>query len=224
MVDFVTNILKAAGKIQRRVVVSTVDSNTGKYFAFTETNTAFEDLPLRVVSSASIPFIFPHRHIGNNTFMDGGTVWNTNMDSAIDRCREIVGNDDESIIVDIIVCNSNKIAGANDTSNTIGNFLRYRDIKYYNQHMRDLFEFRQAYPKVSFRYFFQPSESLAWGPYEMEFTPDVLGPMIEVGKKDAATILGLGEGASFKKFDEWYVSKELRKQYPHFQDYLHSAN
>ena len=47
-----------------------------------------------VVSSASIPFVFPHRYIDNKVLMDGGTVWNTNLVSAVDRCLELV--DDES--------------------------------------------------------------------------------------------------------------------------------
>jgi len=35
--------------------------------------------------------------------MDGGTVWNTNLVSAVERCREIV-DDDSQITLDVIVC------------------------------------------------------------------------------------------------------------------------
>ena len=35
--------------------------------------------------------------------MDGGTVWNTNLVSAVERCREIV-EDDSQITLDVIVC------------------------------------------------------------------------------------------------------------------------
>lgn len=41
----------------------------------------------------------------------------------------------------------------------------------------------------------------------MQFVPEVLGPMIEIGKKDAASVVGLGKGKSFSKFNEWYTSK-----------------
>ena len=34
--------------------------------------------------------------------MDGGTVWNTNLVSAVERCREIV-DDDSNITLDVIV-------------------------------------------------------------------------------------------------------------------------
>lgn len=78
---------------QRKVVVSAVDVNTGTYVTFTEKD-PIDKMIMGVVSSASIPFIFPHRKIGNNVLMDGGTVWNTNLVSAVDRCLELV--DDES--------------------------------------------------------------------------------------------------------------------------------
>lgn len=154
LLDLVTNVLNQAGKIYKKIIVAAVDSNTGKYITFTESNTALEDMPSRIVSSASIPFVFPHRHIDNMTLMDGGTVWNINMDSAILRCKEIVGDDEKSIIVDIISCGSSKLNSTNSTSDSIGNFLRYRDIKSYNNGLRDVFEFQRAYPNITFRYFF----------------------------------------------------------------------
>jgi hypothetical protein len=40
--------------------------------------------------------------------MDGGTVWNTNLASAVERCRELVTND-EDIIMDVITCSNSKI-------------------------------------------------------------------------------------------------------------------
>jgi predicted acylesterase/phospholipase RssA len=40
-------------------------------------------LALDVTSSASIPFVFPHVEMDGRTLMDGGTVWNTNLVSAV---------------------------------------------------------------------------------------------------------------------------------------------
>jgi hypothetical protein len=40
--------------------------------------------------------------------MDGGTVWNTNLESAVERCREMVDRD-EDIIMDVIVCSNSKL-------------------------------------------------------------------------------------------------------------------
>jgi hypothetical protein len=55
--------------------------------------------------------------------MDGGTVWNTNMGSAVDRCREMVEKD-EDIIMDVIICTGGKLDTINATGNTIENLLR----------------------------------------------------------------------------------------------------
>jgi hypothetical protein len=68
-----------------------------------------------------------------------------------------------------------------------------------------------ARPTVQYRYFFQASAPLTSGLDEMKFTPDVLGPMIELGKKDAAAVVGLGEGATFTRVSDWYV-KSATKQ------------
>lgn len=88
--------------------------------------------------------------------------------------------------------------------------MRYRDVASYNKHARDIFEFQQAYPNLKFRYLFKSSKPLSSGLKEMDFTPDVLGPMVEVGKEDAQRTVGQGEGESFRRFNEWYKSKQLK--------------
>lgn len=40
------------------------------------------------------------------------------------------------------------------------------------------------------------------------------------GRKDGETIVKLGEGAMFKKMDEWNESTELKNQYPRLANYL----
>lgn len=106
--DFLTNFFNEHGpEIKKKIVVSSVDANTGAYTLFNET---CPDPVKAIVSSAAIPFIFPsqvweNRHV---IAIDGGSVWNTNLVSAVQRCREIV-DDDSKITIDIIVCGSNKI-------------------------------------------------------------------------------------------------------------------
>jgi hypothetical protein len=90
------------------------------------------------------------------TLMDGGTVWNVNLVSAVERCKEIV-DDESQIIMDIISCGSGRLQKTNETSNTIGNYLRYYDVKNYNKRVRDIYEFQKGYPNVTYRYFFKSS-------------------------------------------------------------------
>ena len=69
-------------------MISATEVNTGKYVIFDE-STPFSDLPTLIIASASIPFIFPHRHYKDYILMDGSTIWNTNIISAVDKCAEL---------------------------------------------------------------------------------------------------------------------------------------
>lgn len=84
------------------MAVAAVDTQTGAYEVFDET-TPKDELPLAVISSASIPAVFPHREYKGYVLMDGGTVWNTNLISAVNKCLEVVDSK-KKIVVDIAVC------------------------------------------------------------------------------------------------------------------------
>ena len=102
LLNLLTSFFNQFGSLKRKTVVASADVNTGEYVTFDETH-PFSDLPLLTVASASIPFIFPHRHYGDHILMDGGTVWNTNLVSAVEKCRDM-GFEDKDIILDIILC------------------------------------------------------------------------------------------------------------------------
>lgn len=126
LLNLITKYFVDFGSVKRKTVVSSVDVNTGKYVTFDDTM-PFKDFPLLVIASASIPFIFPHRHYGEHILMDGGTVWNTNLISAVDKCNQL-GFEDKDIILDIILCDQKSISEVGDTGNAINNFLRYYNI------------------------------------------------------------------------------------------------
>ena len=68
----------------RRITLSAVDIETGDYVEFDQKNMDFYDTPYGAISSASIPFVFPPHHWkGRGTFMDGGTVYNLNVEAAV---------------------------------------------------------------------------------------------------------------------------------------------
>lgn len=90
--------------VQRELIVTAVNVETGLYTQFDNSQPA-EQWPLAVKASSSIPFVFPPQKINDTYFMDGGTVWNTNLVSGVTKCREL-GYDDENIIVDILNCDA----------------------------------------------------------------------------------------------------------------------
>lgn len=146
---------------KRRMMVSAVDVNSGAYRVYSERT---DDPVKAVLSSSAIPFVFPNQEWPTHYFaMDGGSVWNLNLVSAVQRCREIV-DDDSKITIDIIVCGATKkLAPWNQKNKAVSNYLRFKDIKDYYDSKAEIWKFMQAYPKVNFRYYVEPSGSLPSG-------------------------------------------------------------
>ena len=67
--------------------------------------------------------------------IDGGVAWNLDVASAIKKCREIVDSDSKIIldIIDVdIFMDRVKKWEKNETRSTIGNFMRYLELKRYH--------------------------------------------------------------------------------------------
>jgi hypothetical protein len=60
--------------------------------------------------------------------MDGGTVWNLNLVSAVQRCREIVDSDSDINLDIVSVHGGKKLNKWDHPDSAISNFLRFRDI------------------------------------------------------------------------------------------------
>jgi len=107
LMDFLRGVFEEFSyDIKRKITVSCVDVQDGSYHLFYENTT---DIVKAITSSASIPAIFPHQVWSDGVVcMDGGTVWNTNLVSAVERCRELV-DDDSKITMDIMVCDDNDL-------------------------------------------------------------------------------------------------------------------
>lgn len=188
-------------KLQRKLTVSCVDVNSGSYVLMNET---IDDIVKAIVSSSSIPFAFPNQKWPNGVIcMDGGTVWNTNLVSAVERCREIV-DDDSQITLDVIVCDEKEETTWQHKDNAYSNFLRYKDIKDYYSGVSDIYDFVQAYPNINFRHYITPSEPLAGALGILDFNNATMTwPMQMVGRLDGENAVKDGDGFMFSKLLEW---------------------
>ena len=100
-------------------------------------------------------------------FFDGYTIWNVNLQSAIDECMKIV-DDPSKIIVDVAICGIVETEQQSDTGLSIGNYLRGQDIKTEYNSGNSIDEIRRAYPTVNYRHLvFQ--EKPAGGLKELDF-------------------------------------------------------
>ena len=83
----------AGRKIKRKIVLAAVDADTGEFVTFTEEDTSASEMREVCLASCAMPFFFPLHQINGRNLIDGGSVWNTNVISAVERCREQVSDD-----------------------------------------------------------------------------------------------------------------------------------
>jgi predicted acylesterase/phospholipase RssA len=113
--------------IERKLVVSAVDVNTGAYKTFTE-DVGLKDLGTVIRASTSIPFFFEPTLYNGSLYMDGGTAWNINLKDAVDRCLEVV--DDEShIVLDIAITEAVSLKKWEKAGKPLTNYWRSHEIR-----------------------------------------------------------------------------------------------
>ena len=132
------SILAPFDKVKRKFVVSSVDVDTGEYMAYTEKTVNLEEIPYAALASGSIPAVFPPMHFDGRYLMDGGTVWNTNANTAVNKCRDM-GYDDEKIIVDVVSCHFYEEPETVVSNNAFENWMVARSIKEFYMGQNALF-------------------------------------------------------------------------------------
>ena len=65
-------------------------------------------MPVIAMASGSIPTVFPNQHYKGMNLMDGGTIWDVNIDSAVNICLDM-GFDQKDIIIDVLTCTYSSI-------------------------------------------------------------------------------------------------------------------
>lgn len=127
--------------------MAAVDVNTGIYETFDQDNVTFEELPQAAFSSGSIPFVFPPQHFKGYVLMDGGTVWNVNIPSAVNQCLDM-GYAEEDIIMDVMICGYSSRSGHDVSKSAIENFNDAKSEKDYYVNTSSIQQALAAFPKV----------------------------------------------------------------------------
>jgi len=124
-----------------------MDANAGGYHPYDE-HRSLDDILTVVVGSASFPGFFPYVPFDNMILMDGGTTWGINLESAVNRCLEIV-DDPSKIVMDMVLLKNFELSESTSVStNALDNFKRYREIKEYYSTMEDVYKFVASEPNV----------------------------------------------------------------------------
>lgn len=120
------DIMSVRSDFQRKVTIAAADVENGEYVTFDQNNTSYYDMAQAALSSSSIPIVFPPQHFKGHTLMDGGTVWDVNISSAIDQCQAM-GSTNEEITVDILVC-MKKFNHKGVSRNSVLNWVKSKEL------------------------------------------------------------------------------------------------
>lgn len=204
-VKFLTDIFNKSfpeKKVYREVEWNTVDFDTAEIIRFNK-NEEWDTIPKKIVASTSMPFAFPHLHMDGKTYVDGGTVWNLDISSGINKCLEN-GFEEKNIIVDAILCSGKRVAKRSDQQNynTIQNYIRHWEISSYYTTMSDIDEIIRGYQKVEFRYVVIPERPLPSGYIPLGFKHDDIVLMIEQGYEEAKEVIKNHTNSSFHRVSQ----------------------
>ena len=118
--------------------------------------------------------------------MDGGTVYNLNMEAAVRQCMEIV-DDESKIIVDVYICGDPTLPHT-ETKTGYGweNYYQAHKLRKYYGNTDSLAQSMMAHPTVQMRYIVGQSKSDHLGGLdELNFDGDFTWGIQEIGRQDA---------------------------------------
>ena len=143
--------------------------------------------------------------------MDGGTVWDINVSSAIEQCLEVV-DDPADIVLDIMICSFDP--APKDIKHTWDwNTITYKHrVHKWSSYYRGSNSIQQAkamFPTVDYRYLFQQKTPSA---NSLDFGNSTTWPLQEEGREDAQKALEDGEGVEFLRLEQWDKENEPRMQ------------
>jgi predicted patatin/cPLA2 family phospholipase len=195
LIDFVNS--KTQGRtVKRKVTFALADANNAEYvnYDYDKCDTIPPDYVESAIGSSAIPFAFPHIHRDGRTLVDGGSIWNLDISSAVRRCREIV-DDDKDIIIDTVSCSNYEIKREDvNKFSALEHYMRAREIKSFYGELDEIQKAKMLFPDVTFRYSIAPSEVLSSSPIPLDFSKEHLDTCFKVGEKDAKAAVDLGEG------------------------------
>lgn len=153
-------------KPERATSAGSVDADRGVFVRYTEEQfykKSKDDFLTTILSSASIPTVFPHIQYEGQTLVDGGSMMNLDVTGAYDLCRKRFPAATK-IVFDVLLCSGKTptpIAIDPNKHHTLEMLSRYNQLNGVRKNLHDLdFAEEDLAGKVTFRYVFVPNEAL----------------------------------------------------------------
>mmetsp|Transcript_9322 Transcript_9322/g.11411 ORF Transcript_9322/g.11411 Transcript_9322/m.11411 type:complete len:170 (-) Transcript_9322:145-654(-) len=159
-------------------------------------------------------------HYDGMVLMDGGTIWDVNLPSAVKQCNEMGVTDPSKIIIDIAVCGPGHDRSFDPKKDAAINWLDSFQLHRSYHSLNSLQWQQRAYPDLNYRYMFY-EEHPATGPWLLDFRNSTTYLLQEQGRQDAQEILQLGEGTAFQAMRDWMDDERaMEAKYGDFMSYL----
>lgn len=146
--------------MEREVDLGIVDVLDGLYKDFSRTNlTTDGNLVDALYASLSVAGFFPPVQAFDSEWFDGSAVWDIDIFSAVNRCRD-KGFTEADIVIDVILTSAANLAEVDaENYKSINMLFRYLEISNYYNAMDGLLRAQFAYQKATFRHIIMPTES-----------------------------------------------------------------
>lgn len=150
--------------------IGITDVVDGSYKDFSAANiTAGANLVEALYASLSVAGFFPPADVLNSYYFDGSAVWDIDIFTAVNRCKDL-GFAEEDIVVDVIMTSSANLKDVDASDfKSLQMLMRYAEISSFYNSMDGLLRAKFAYQKANFRYVVSPTGSIgsAMTPFSM---------------------------------------------------------
>jgi hypothetical protein len=135
---------------------------------------------------------FPPADVLGSTFFDGSAVWDIDIFSAINACKDL-GFQEADIDVDVIMTSSANLKEVQaEDYKSIGMLFRYLEISSFYNSMDGLLRAKFAYQKANFRYVVTPTGSIPSSLYPLNLSEKQVNAAFAMGLKDAQNVINKG--------------------------------
>jgi len=195
--------------MHRKLDVGIVDVLDGAYNDFSDVNvTQGDNLVDAMYASMSIAGFFPPADVLGSSYFDGSAVWDIDIFSTINRCKEL-GFAPEDIIVDVLMTSGANLKDVKaEDYKSIGMLFRYLEISSFYNSMDGLLRAKFAYPTVTYRYVVTPSGSIPSSLFPLNLDQKQVESAFAMGAKDAEAAIKKGPEGSLDDLIHYHALKK----------------
>lgn len=148
-------------EVKRTLNTGITNMKSGQFDDFTDRNiTQGHNLNDAMFASMSFAGFFPPADVLDSSYIDGSAIWDLDIFSGVNRCKEAGFNEDQIIVDAVLTSSANLKKVEAEDYKSIPMLFRYLEISSFYNSMDGLLRAKFAYKNVNFRYVVAPTESI----------------------------------------------------------------